>query len=215
MSMLFPTGSDGVEFSSFDFHVANTLMMWVKLRSDWNGSDGIVPFWDALGNQISTASTPPKISIGRGGVWANSTTSVVAGTWFHIAVRRVNATTWNVVLNGVNEATNAFDVSGDGASSYCVLAAVANAAGTTITQLRLWTTNLSDAEIAAEKASATLVKTASIYGCWPMATGTDFSDTSGNGRTLTKDGTPTTGSDDPTQGFAGPTLYGRLGAVPF
>ena len=44
---------------------------------------------------------------------------------------------------------------------------------------------------------------ASAFAFWPLANGTDDSDTSGNSQTLTLTGTPTTGADDPPQGGGG------------
>jgi hypothetical protein len=63
--------------------------------------------------------------------------------------------------------------------------------------VRVWDTNLSDAELLSEMASATPVKTANLRANWRLETGTDLTSTV-NSYALTKTGTVNTGSTEPT-----------------
>lgn len=68
-----------------------------------------------------------------------------------------------------------------------------------IAYVRLWATNLSDAEMDAEWRSATPVKTANLRGDWRLAdAATATTDSSGNSLTLTAGGTLTDGGTNPT-----------------
>src|SRR5690606_31891259 len=53
--------------------------------------------------------------------------------------------------------------------------------------VRVWAAALSQAELEAEMASATVVRTANLWGDWPLDG--DANDISGNGRNLTASGT--------------------------
>ncbi len=68
-----------------------------------------------------------------------------------------------------------------------------------ISYVRIWTVELTDAEIDAEYYSAVPVKTANLWADYrlPNAAGA-LTDSSGNGRTLTLTGTVTDGGADPT-----------------
>lgn len=61
--------------------------------------------------------------------------------------------------------------------------------------VRIWSAVLSQAEIEAEWASATLVRTSGVWADWPMLT--NINDISGNGRNLTAGTTALTTEDDP------------------
>jgi hypothetical protein len=66
-----------------------------------------------------------------------------------------------------------------------------------IAYLRVWTSVLSDAQIAAESQSATPVVTAGLWGHWPFAAAA-LTDTSGNSRNLTAGSTALASDTDPT-----------------
>lgn len=87
---------------------------------------------------------------------------------------------------------------------------------------RVWAAVLSQAEIEAEWASATPVRTAGLFADWPLVDHTDLTDHSGNGRHLVAGVGATTTEDDPpietgttgTLAGAAPQAVGALiGAV--
>ncbi len=69
----------------------------------------------------------------------------------------------------------------------------------TIAHMRIYEAVLSDAEVAAESASATPVRTSNLWACWPFASAS-LSDTSGNARNLTAGTTALASDTDPTLG---------------
>ena len=84
--------------------------------------------------------------------------------------------------------------------------------------VRYWNAALNETELNAERKSATAVRTANLVGDHPLASSTDNSDASGNGRTLTITGTTdlATGSSYPTSIGSGASavinkLFGPLG----
>jgi hypothetical protein len=127
-------------------------------------------------------------------------------TWIHVALRRSSNTVLNIMINGSTTGTDAVDHSSD-TSGVVELGSLSVASGASLCQCRMWNTNLSDAEITTEMNSATHVKTANLFADWPMANGTDTSDASGNGYTLTLNGTPTTDSGNPSQGISAAQEY--------
>lgn len=66
--------------------------------------------------------------------------------------------------------------------------------------LRMWNAALSDADLEAEFAATSAVRTSDLRGDWPLADSTDDSDASGNGNTLTLSGTIGTSSEEPPIG---------------
>lgn len=66
--------------------------------------------------------------------------------------------------------------------------------------LRMWNAALSDADLEAEFAATSAVRTSDLRGDWPLADSTDDSDSSGNGNTLTLSGTIGTSSEEPPIG---------------
>ena len=164
---------------------------WFYISSDSNnyasffrvtgGADG----WYA---QTQGDGTTLTIDPNSGSTTQNGT-NLSVGAWNHIGLT-VSATTCKLYLNGV------LDVE------------VANAAGTTATGIRIggnttflngrmaafkvWSgAELSAAEFAAEMLQTAPVRTADIWGSWPLRTITDISDWSGS-RDLTANGTLTT-----------------------
>lgn len=69
--------------------------------------------------------------------------------------------------------------------------------GGDIAHLRFWTAVLSQAEIEAEWASATAVRTSNLWASWPLTDASTLTDASGNGRTLTAGSTAVTTQGDP------------------
>ena len=66
--------------------------------------------------------------------------------------------------------------------------------------VRIWTTELNQAQIEAEWASTTPVVTSGLWADWPLTDSTDLTDHSGNGRNLTAGGTAVSTEDNPPIG---------------
>jgi hypothetical protein len=80
--------------------------------------------------------------------------------------------------------------------------------------VRVWSAVLSQAEIEAEWASSTIVRTSGVWANWPLLT--DLTDISGNGRNLTAGTTALSTEDDPPLGSTvtgtGSAAFGGLTA---
>ena len=135
--------------------------------------------------------------------------------WYFIAARRLSATSFQVytsLTNGVDIDITTTDPSARGASDnfwLCGGNASADLNGK-IAQVRIWQTDLTDGELALEKASTVVVKTASLWANYPMTNAsTAATDISGNSRDLTASGSPADGNDDPPgQSGGGGTVAG-------
>ena len=211
MSMHFAVNASAAISTDLDWFVAGnvTWMAWVKPPASWAGTTyptAVRLTSDAQTVRIITKLTGSKATLDVGNTYADSTTNVAtSGPWVHLCIRRTAANAHDFLVNGAVEATNAMS-STMTLFSTLYIGGIGNTDNDwlgDITQVRAWSTNLSDGEIAAEMASATHIKTASVFGVWPLANGTDASDVSGNNKTLTLNGTTTTGADDPEQGGGG------------
>lgn len=69
--------------------------------------------------------------------------------------------------------------------------------------MRYWNDDLTTTELNTERLSATAVKTTSLVGDWLLANSTDTADISGNARTLTSLGSPSSGTTEPASVGAG------------
>lgn len=172
-----------------------TAVGWIYIVTDgdtavpllWT-NDGATAFVTA---GLSTDGTSPRISTSAGA--SADSASQSTGTWFHVAIVRngVNATLY---VAGNSAATFG------SAPSYTPAAFIIGGNGTVAlngraARVRLWLAALSEAEIEAEMASNTVVRTADLYANWPLID--NLNDISGNGRTLTFNGTPSYEADPP------------------
>jgi hypothetical protein len=65
---------------------------------------------------------------------------------------------------------------------------------------RLWSTQLTQVQVEAERVATTPVVTANLWADWPLATADDLTDHSGNGRHMVAGTTPVTTADGPPLG---------------
>jgi len=137
--------------------------------------------------------------------------SLGTGVWKHFAlVRASNVITFYLdgTSIGTVSATNAltpafFFFGGNGGTAWF---------NGNLALVRVWEAALSGAEISAERASQTVVRTANLWANYPFTTTTQLNDISGNGRTLSDNGSVTYVAADPT--FANPFgAAGTTGAV--
>lgn len=185
-----------------------TVTLWAYLSTDRNdystlfryggtggGSSLVCIETEADGTALwmfSVATTP-----------INSTLAMTPGAWHRIAYTvAADATAHFYTAAATGSVT---DVSGTGGSF---------TAGTThtigghpasspewfngrIAHVRVWAAALSQAEVVAEWASATPVKTSGLWAAWPLDGAADLADDSGNSRTLTAGSTSVTTEDGP------------------
>ena len=183
-----------------------TMSAWIKWRSvtpgqysypfgvedaDSNGSNWIlIGHSDLNACELSGVGTLDPLS-----------PAPVADTWYYVFVRAVNdASGFLIVTGGIADSDDAsfqqlelnllvefaigrISLGGDSWDEWanCVIA-----------HARVWTANLSDAQLLTERDSATAVVTSNLYADWPLADNTDTGDDSGNGYDLTFGGTLTT-----------------------
>ena len=193
--------------SPFSHNAAYTWMAWIRLETDINNYGhffhvGGAFAYDANTDSVGHDTDGVTLRTGCAGGGTNSFTTgsgLSVGTWYHVALVRASTASLATYLDGVSNITNTDNVSGR--------AAVANAFIGSYNSLpmdgriahpKMWDTNLSPAEIAAEMLSYTPVKTANLWAYLPCNTGggAQGDDASGNGRHFTINGTITI-EDDP------------------
>jgi hypothetical protein len=143
----------------------------------------------------------------------SSAFNFTVGTWAFVAATmdRTNAESWlyyanapvttlardfmfgNTAANWLD--TNTFTIGGDG---------FGDPWQGSIAAVKVWNAVLTQTELEAEAPLATPVRTANLWGAWSFANGPQTNDESGNGRTLTAVGTPTTDASGPPISGGGP-----------
>lgn len=210
---------------AWSYNSAYTVSMWVKLSafaaatmfsvgpatgtSDGDGLDEV-----NLPNHFETETK-------FGGTYdggAVGATTQNTGTWYFVAFRRLSASLVDLYVGGigVDGSGASFDVSARTAAGKFGIGTwfdwTNGAFAGSVTQVRIWTTNLTDGELATEMAWTTAQKTANLWAEYRLVdSGSATTDNSGNARTLTAHGTPSTGADDPTgQSSGGGATYSGL-----
>jgi hypothetical protein len=128
------------------------------------------------------------------------TTALQLGEWYHVTMVRSSTTNLQFYLNGASETTNNFNVTQRPSSNVTEIGRTTGDgewANCRIAHVKVWTSNLTGAQIAAEMDSATPVVTSNLWAYWPLASHTDLTDASGNGRHLTGNGTLATEDGPP------------------
>lgn len=220
MSVLM-TSADGDKYSRtascFDYDANYTVSMWVKA----NPVTAVQRLYRVYGDSNNyfdfltfTAAARLQVEIfGPTGTGGNALTPdenpYSNNTWYFIACRRVSATSFQCYtsrIDGVDADVSSTDPSARAASdNFCIGgdSGVAQFNGK-IAQVRIWQTDLTNGELALEKASSTVVKTANLWANYPMVdAATAATDISGNSRDLTASGSPADGNEDPP-GQSGP-----------
>jgi len=205
MSVLIDATADGYYNADAAFDVPFSFTGWIKLTSILTTTEQTIFSKAKSGVGVDYCLVMKGDSSGKLEIIAASalagTTVLSAGTWYHVAFTiSSSGTALKAYLNGNLEI--------DFTDNYPSLAQTdiwvgrngqwGNDLHGSITQCRTWTTELTQAEVQAEKASTVLVKTASAFSDWSLLTFDDTADDSGNSHPLTANGTPTTDSDNPT-----------------
>lgn len=139
--------------------------------------------------------------------------TVVYDRWYFWAVVRNSTTDIRLYTDLIEDAQATINITGRTAADICSFGRL-SVSGDGFVPLdaemafcRIWTTNLTLAEITAERLSRRAVKTASLFGDYPMLdAATAGNDVSGNGNDFTVNGTIATGASEPPL-ITGPSLF--------
>lgn len=190
--------------SSVPQRVPYTMCCFVRVDADVNtGEIVFMRYGDAAGGirqgaYIDLISSPAEIkaSAQSSGSDASLTTLTPGdGTWRHVAVRITQGSgqlDTQGFLNGVAVgAPIASTDTADTGASIAVGSSGVAAPACSIAHWRIWEASLSDADILAESASLTPVRSANLWADYRFESGSLTVDSSGNSRDLTANGTPT------------------------
>lgn len=137
-----------------------------------------------------------------------SGTNLSVGTWYRIGYTR-NGATHLVYLNGTLNIT--LSSNNTVTPTTLLFGAPTNWFNGRVAYIKMWTATLDASEILAESNSFLPVRTSNLYGDWRLPTHTDLTDSSGNGRTLTANGTLTTEAGPPRTMIADAGSYALTG----
>lgn len=224
--------TDRVSLGSAPSTAALTIAGWARIDSAAGGSfnpvirlsinAGDVSSW-IVGFKGTNGRTPSVYSPSN--VTGISAPEMTLGTWVYLAAT-LNAGSaqllYGTVPGALSKVTGTVAASGT-ADRLCFFGRSAAdgsewLAGALAYQ-RIWTAVLSDAEIAAESQSATVVQASNLWASWPFAAAA-LTDASGNARNLSAGSTALDADTDPvldtgpgplirTSGFQGPGPFGR------
>lgn len=191
-----------------NYNANYTWMSWVYWTSNSQMTGGNYPGVLSLSNNTTSAYDMllANANGNANGNWgfetapsglANSGNAIPIATWIHIAMVRVSVTNLILYVTGSQEINLTHNsVAGRTAVTRMDAGRLTDGAGNQNTTLRIaaqkiWSTNLSQAEIQNEIWSVVPRRAANLYGWWPGFPGATerLADYSANGRNWTADGT--------------------------
>lgn len=186
-------------------NAAYTVAFWVRVDS-YRNTDYQTLFtflqggseWEAI---MLDASNRLVIEAGVGGSGSrvNAASAYGTGTWKYVALVRSSTTSLKAYVDGTEMLSLTTNVSSRSAavSEFAFGSDTYNEdSNSSVAYARAWTAALNTTELAAEKTSATAVRTTDLWGDWPMQA--NGNDSSGNSRTLSANGTVSYVTDGPT-----------------
>jgi hypothetical protein len=187
-----------------DYNSAWTWCGWVYIASNTGaGYQAIFTFsggGSAYDELFINASAALAMEVGNGASTTTTGSTLSVGQWYHISIVRESNASIKVYVNAsaTADSTNTRSVSGRTAAGNLSLAtnAFSEWADMRVAYARMWTAALSTSELAAEKNSATAVRSTALWASWPLQA--DPNDTSGNARNFTAGGTLTYSESGPT-----------------
>lgn len=202
-----------------DYNANYTIMAWIKIVVDLNATTSFLSLATSTALNFDRAKfdsdgTTVGVSARNGATVVNSNgTNLTVETWRHITMRRAGAADLKLFLDAVQDAFSNTDVTGRTANDNLNIGRV-HVNNLTIepfdgemAYLRIWTTDLTTEEMAAERVATAARKTSDLYGDYPLANATSAGDDiSGNANHLTVNGTITTGESTPGI-VTGPSLF--------
>jgi len=184
-----------------------TITAWVKIVNDQNNFATWLRVYTAAFSTVITSASDSDGTGGNnyftGGGSVSNGQQLGLGTWCGIAVSHDTGTTGKayVRISGTTTA-NSGTVSAGTPGGICLGGRDSTDANDwfdgEMAQVRIWSSELSQAQIEAEWASPTPVVTSNGYANWPLADATDLTDTIAARTLATPNGAgQTTGADDP------------------
>lgn len=189
---------------------AFTATFWVRLRVDRDDFSTMMRLHSSSGGSTtvnittgSSGTTPIVVSPGNSG-GIIGTDALAVDTWRMIAVTvaGTGATDGKIYTKAIGGSTNTVTGQVSGGSTPDGITLFGRSSGDStewfnggLAYVRVWSAVLSQAEIEAEWASATIVRTSGVWANWPMLT--NINDISGNNRHLTAGTTALSTEDDP------------------
>lgn len=218
MAVRFDAATDRISYTASSPPATFTITAWAYLSVDTNTNAIIARLWDAAAGNVAIWRTAvdgtggPTYFSSAGTI--SNTTGFVVGEWRKVAITRTGASAQTLVATP----TGSTEVD-SGAASTAIPAGITLAArhpddgaqpwNGRLAHMRIWSAVLSQAEIEAEWASPTPVRTSGLWAAWPLAVHTDLTDTSGNGRHLVAGSTSTTTEAGPPL----PAIYDKDGGA--
>lgn len=206
MAVRFDAGADYL-IRTTDLPASNplTVSLWFYIAVDRN-STGVVFVTDDASEAVfqgvflSSDGTTLLVATNLG---QTAGTNLTVGAWNHLGYIR-NGTSHILYLNGVQDASLTSNNSFTPARFY-IGSNGTNFVNARVSRIKIWTTNLSVAELNQERWSVVPKRTADLYGWWPTFTGASerLADYSGNGRNWTANGTLTDEDPPPVSWGAG------------
>lgn len=180
--------------------------IWGQLDVDRNA---VTTFWSLDGifssswHSLRTDAGGTALKLNESGTDVISIATLTVGTWYFILVRKdasgnvkvyVGTEAGGALSTVTGSVTNIATYSGDG---YVGGNAYGDYLDGNIWGMRVWDTDLTDAEVDAEFAAETAARTANLRAQWNLDDATPETDSSGNGRDLTNTGGSWTLETDP------------------
>jgi len=182
-----------------------TVMFWVKFNASTGEHDIIHLSNGMLWIKRAASGDGSTVQAGLydGNWWWGITAMTDTSKWYHVCVTHNSGDTAYIYTNGAQEGENSYNdtlnfgnfyIFDAGHPSYTMDGAVAG--------IKVWSRELSQAEIQQEMRFHLPVNPSGIWAAWPFITEPGCTiDFSGNGRTLTRVGSSMTTVDGPPIGF--------------
>lgn len=209
---------------------AFTVTFWARLRVDRDDFSTMMRLHSSSGGSTtvnittgSSGTTPIVVSPGNsGGIIGTDALAVDTWRMLAVTVAGTGASDGKIYTKVIAGSTNVVTGQVTGGSTPDGITLFGRSAGDStewfnggLAYVRVWSAVLSQAEIEAEWASATIVRTSGVWANWPMLT--NINDISGNGRNLTAGSTALSTEDDPplasTVTGTGLAAFGGLGGT--
>lgn len=178
-----------------------TIMGWFFISVDQN-DEGTLLFTGSSSTNydscyLTSDGTTLTVECANAGSGSATGTNLTVNRWYHIAMVRNSATSLQIYLNGVSNATATFNVT-TGRAANDVLN-IGNSIDFTndnfngcVRSFKQFSTNLGASDIVAEMVSDRAVRATNLVAWTPLKYHTDLTDYSGNGNNWTEVGTTST-----------------------
>jgi hypothetical protein len=189
---------------------AFTVCFWARLRVDRDDFSTMLRLHSSSGGSTtvnlatgSSGTTPVVVSPGNtGGIVGADALAVDTWRMIAVTIAGTGATGGKIYTKSIGGSTNVVTGQVSGGATPDGITLFGRSVGDAtewfnggLAYVRIWSAVLSQAEIEAEWASATIVRTSGVWANWPMLT--NILDISGNGRHLSAGSTALSTEDDP------------------